>query len=411
MKIPACAALLLLVFVSRPADSQDSQTLILEHANVVNPLSDTPSLDQTIVLRGGKIQSISSVSATMPGERIDLRGAWVLPGLIDAHIHLESIAAAQRMLSLGITTGRSMFTWYYADVGLRALRNRGDADIPTILASGYPVLADLVRFKPDMSAIFLDHPALDDLRSPDRIGPDGARRIVRANAGRQVDWIKVFANERAGVLETDPSTRNLNDEELRAAVEEATRLGLPAAAHAYSDEGVLAAVKAGVRTIEHGSLITEPTLKAMRDRGVAFVPTLYGFSISPGPNATPEERALQPRIEMLLKSGRRAIAIAKRLGVPIVAGADSGYVGDEPSVIDEVIQLASSGLSNLEAIRSATSLSAECLLISSAKGALKPGLDADLVVYADNPVKDLAVLRQPILIINGGKIFLRKSPL
>jgi len=346
----------------------------------------------------------------MPGERIDLRGAWVLPGLIDAHVHLESIAAAQRMLSLGITTGRSMFTRGYADIGLRALHGHGDADIPTILAAGYPVLAYPIRFKPDMSAIFLDHPALDDLRSPDRIGPDGARRIVQAIASHHVDWIKVFANERAGVLETDPSTRSLNDEELRAAVEEATRLGLPAAAHAYSDEGVMAAVKAGVRTIEHGSLITEPTLKAMRDRDVCFVPTLYGFAISPGPNAPPEERVLIPRLKLLLDSGRRAIAIAKRLGVPIVAGADSGYVGDEPSVIDEIIQLASSGLSNLEAIRSATSLSAECLKILSAKGALKPGLDADLVAYADNPVKDLAVLRQPILVINGGKVFLRKSP-
>jgi len=410
MKIRLSAALLLLVFVSSPAVSQDSQTLILEHANVIDPQSDAPVLNQTIVLRDGKILSISSAPVTMPGERIDLRGAWVLPGLIDAHVHLESIEAARRMLSFGITTARSMFTWHYADVGLRALQGRGDADIPTILASGYPVLAYPIRFKPDMSAIFLDHPALDDLRSPDRIGPDGARRMVQAIASHNVDWIKVFANERAGVLETDPSTRNLNDEELRAAVEEATRLGLPAAAHAYSDEGVMAAVKAGVRTIEHGSLITEPTLKAMRDRGVALVPTLYGFSISPGPNAAPDERALQPRVKMLLKSGRQAVAIARRLGVPVVAGADSGYVGDEPSVIDEIIQLASSGLSNLEAIRSATSLSAKCLFISSAKGALKPGLDADLVAYADNPVKDLAVLRKPILIINEGKVFLRKSP-
>jgi imidazolonepropionase-like amidohydrolase len=411
MKIRVGAAFFLLVFISSPAFSQDGRTLILEHANIVNPQSDAPVLNQTIVLRDGKIQSISSAPVTMPGERIDLRGAWVLPGLIDAHIHLESIAAARRMLSLGITTGRSMLTRGYADVGLRALHGRGDVDIPTILAAGYPVLASPVRFKPDISAIFLDHPALDDLRNFERIGPDGARRMVQAIAGRQVDWIKVFANERAGVLETDPSTRNLNDEELTAAVKEATRRGLPAAAHAYSDEGVMAAVKAGVRTIEHGSLITEPTLKAMRDRGVCLVPTLYGFSISPGPNATPDERALQPRVKMLLKSGRQAVAIARRLGVPVVAGADSGYVGDEPSVIDEVIQLASTGLSNLEAIRSATSLSAECLLISSAKGALKPGLDADLVVYADNPLKDLAVLRQPILIINGGKVFLRKSPL
>jgi imidazolonepropionase-like amidohydrolase len=111
---------------------------------------------------------------------------------------------------------------------------------------------------------------------------------------------------------------------------------------------------------------------------------------------------------MLLKSGRQAVAIAKRLGVPVIAGADSGYEDDEPLIIDEIIQLASVGLSNLDAIRSATSLSAECLLISSVKGALKPGLDADLVAYAENPVKDLAALRKPILVITGGKVFLRE---
>ncbi|MCX6554709.1 MAG: amidohydrolase family protein [Candidatus Aminicenantes bacterium] len=411
MKTRFSVALVLLVFVSNPAFAHESRPLILEHANVINPVDDVPLLDQTIVLQAGKIQNISSTPATMPGERMDLRGAWVLPGLIDAHVHVTNIAAARRMLSCGITTGRSMFAWNYADVGLRTLHERGDVDIPNILAAGYPVLANLVRFKPDMTAIVLDHPLLDDLRSLDRIGPDGARRIVRANADRHVDWIKVFANERAGILETDPSTRNLNDEELRAAVEEATRLGLPVAAHAYSDEGVAAAVNAGVRTIEHGSLITEPTLELMRERGTYFVPTLYGFSVALTSDSPPEERALQPRIEMLLKGSLQAIAMARRLGVPVVAGTDTGYEDKEPLVIDEIIQLASAGLSNLEAIRSATSLSAECLKISSAKGALKPGFDADLVAYKDNPLKDLAVLREPILVINGGKVFLYKSPL
>jgi len=385
-------------------------TLILEHANVINPLSEQPVLDQTIVLSDGKIQGISSGLASVPGEKIDLRGAWVLPGLIDVHIHPLNIAGARTMLSYGVTTGRSMFAWNYNDVGLRSLHNGGATDIPTIVASGYAVLAYPVRFKPDITALFLDHPSLDDLRSGERIGPEGARRIVRANAERKVDWIKVFANERAGILETDPSTRNLNDEELIAAVQEATRLGLPAAAHAYSDDGISAAVKAGVRSIEHGSLVTEPTLKLMRDHGVFFVPTLSSFSLELSPNAPPEVRPLRPRIEKMLAAGMAATAMARRLGIRIVAGADTSYVEGESTAIEEVIQLASAGLSNLEAICSATTVAAECLKLSAAKGAVKPGLDADLVVYADNPVKNLAALRTPILIINGGKVFLNKLP-
>lgn len=408
MKTRLGLALLLLAFASSSAFSREGQFLVLEHANVVNPLNDAPLLDQTIVLHAGRIQSISPAPATTPGERIDLQGAWVLPGLIDAHAHMMDIPAARRMLSLGITTGRSMFTGNYADVGLRALHNRGDADIPNILASGYPVLANMVRFKPDMSAIFLDHPALDDLRGLERIGPDGARRIVQANAARRVDWIKVFANERAGLAETEPTMRNLNDEELRAAVTEATRLGLPVAVHAYSDEGVAAAVNAGVRSVEHGSLITEPTLKLMHDHGTYFVPTTNAFNLTA--DSPPEVRALQPRLEMLQKGSRQAIATARRLEVPVVAGADSGYEENEATIIDEIIQLAAAGLSNLDAIRSATSLSAKCLNISSAKGALEPGLDADLVAYKNNPLQDLGILREPVLVINGGKVFLRKLP-
>jgi len=408
MKARIVGVFVMLAVAWSPALVQDRQTLILEHANVVNPLSGQPLHDQTIVLSDGRIQSISTAPATMPGERIDLRGAWVLPGLIDAHIHPTGIAGAHSMLSLGVTTGRSMSARNYADVGLRALHARGDADIPTVLATGYAVVARPLQFKPDMSAIFLDNPALDDIRSRDRIGPDGARLIVRANADRHVDWIKVFANERAGIMETDPSTRNLNDEELIAAVEEATRLGLPVAAHAYSDEGVSAAVNAGVRSIEHGSLITEPTLKLMRDRGVYFVPTLSPFSTELSPSAPPEARPLRPRLQRMLESGRQAVLTARRLGVPVVAGADTSYDKGESTVIDEIIELASAGLSNLEAIRSATTIAADCLKISVAKGAVKPGMDADLVAYADDPVKDLTALRRPILVINGGKVFLNK---
>lgn len=386
------------------------ETLILEHANVIDPMANEPLLDQMVVLSDGKIQDISSASASRPGNRIDLNGAWLLPGLIDAHIHPLSIAGARRMLSHGVTTGRSMFAWNYADVGLLALHNRGDADIPTILSSGYPVVARPGLFNPDITALFLDNPSLDDLRGTGRIGPEGARRIVRANAEHHVDWIKVFANERAGIPETEPSTRNLNDEELAAAVQEATRLGLPAAAHAYSDEGVSSAVKAGVRSIEHGSLITEPTLKLMRDRGVYFVPTLSPFSLDLSSSAPPEVQAIRSRIQKMLENGRQAVLIARSLGIPIVAGADTSYDEAETTVIDEIIALAAAGLSNLEAIRSATSIAADCLKLSATKGGLKPGMDADLVAYADNPVEDLTALRKPVLIINNGKIFLNKLP-
>ncbi|HYA49244.1 MAG TPA: amidohydrolase family protein [Burkholderiales bacterium] len=410
MRTRIAGILLLWAFTWSPAYVQDRPVLIIEHANVINPLSEQPLLDQTVVVSDGRIVSITSSPSSLAGQRVDVKGAWVLPGLIDAHIHPKALAGMQRMLSLGVTTGRSMFAWNYADLGLRALHARGDADVPTILAAGYPVVAFPVKFKPDLSALFLDNPSLDDLRKPERIGPEGARRIVRANAERRVDWIKVFANERAGVLETDPAARNLNDEELNTAVQEATRLGLPVAAHSFSDDGVSAAVKAGVRSIEHGSLITEPTLRLMRDRRVYFTPTLSPMSMMLRPDAPAQYQPLRPRATKLRESARRAVLAAKRLGVPIVAGADTSYDEGEHTVIDEIMDLASAGLSNLEAIRAATSTAADCLKISTAKGAFKAGMDADLVAYADNPVTDLTALRKPILVLNGGKIFLNKLP-
>jgi len=397
---------------------EPSSPLVLEHANVFGG-SKSPSLhDMTIVVSAGRIESVqtSAQKTRYPrlARRIDLHGAWLLPGLIDAHVHVADIAGVHRMLALGITTGRSMLTTGYEDVGLKALYDRGDKDVPDILAAGFPVVARPMQIKPDLSSLFLDNPDLDDIRFRDRIGIDGAQRIVLDNAKRHVDWIKVFANGRAGVLSAEPTERDLNDSELVAAVLQAQALAIPVAAHAYSDEGVSAAVRAGVRTIEHGSLITEPTIKLMKAQGVCFVPTLSAFYATPPATAsptpddaspTPDENALAARDKMMIQHSHEAIAIAYRLGLNIVAGTDTSYDADEPTVIDEIKHLADSGLSPAEAIESATAVSASCLRIDKLKGAIRAGLDADMVVYAKDPTIDLHILEKPLLVITRGNIY------
>jgi imidazolonepropionase-like amidohydrolase len=394
-----------------------SPSLALEHANVFMG-SQSPSLhDMTVVVVAGRIESVqtSAQKTRYPPltRRIDLHGAWLLPGLIDAHVHVSDIPGVHRMLALGITTGRSMLTTGYEDVGLKALYDRGDKDVPDILAAGFPVVARPMQIKPGLSSLFLDNPDLDDIRFRDRIGIDGARRIVMDDAKRHVDWIKVFANGRAGVLSSEPTERDLNDAELAAAVQQATALGLPVAAHAYSDAGVLAAIHAGVRTIEHGSLITEPTIRLMKDKWVCFVPTLSGFySIPPASeNSSADERAMSARGKMMIQHALDAIAIAHRLGVRIAAGTDTTYDADEPTVIDEIKHLADSGLSPVEAIESATAVSASCLGIEKHKGAIRAGLDADIVVYANDPTMDLRTLEKPILAITRGSVYVGDAQL
>lgn len=218
----------------------------------------------------------------------------------------------------------------------------------------------------------------------------------------------MFANGRAGVLSSEPTERDLNDAELTAAVQQATELGLPVAAHAYSDGGVLAAIHAGVRTIEHGSLITEPTIKLMKEQGVCFVPTLSAFYSIPAAtaNSSVDEKAMSARGKMMIQHARDAIAIAHRLGVSIAAGTDTTYDADEPTVVDEIKHLADSGLTTSEATESATNVSASCLGIEKRKGAVRAGLDADIVVYDNDPTLDLRTLEKPLLVITRGSVYL-----
>jgi len=131
------------------------------------------------------------------------------------------------MLKEGVTTGRSMFTLHYIDVGLRELHRRGEADIPDILAAGSPVVPIPTQFRPDLTGMFLDMPERDDLRKDSDLGVEGVRRLVWANLDHNVDVIKLFATDRAGVPTSEPRRRMLSDAELTAAVEEAHKAGAP----------------------------------------------------------------------------------------------------------------------------------------------------------------------------------------
>lgn len=389
--------------------AQTAPVLVLEHANVIDGIAPEPARDVTVVVEDGRIVSVSPTPPSLPpgAQRFDLAGRWLLPGLIDAHVHTDSMEGAHSMLAAGVTTGRSMFTNYYADVGLRELHRRGDVDVPELLAAGYPLVPNLVRFQPDLSPLFFDMPQLDDLRKDADIGPGGVRRIVRANLEHHVDVIKVFATDRAGVATSDPRRRLLSDEELAAAVAEARKAGVPVAAHAHGDEGAAAAVRAGVSTIEHGTYLSDATLILMRQQNVCFVPTLSAAAMgtSPGPSASAEAVALAIRERAMLPRARDAVRRALQMGVKVIAGADSGYTPDDPHrVTDEMAELAASGMTPLEAIQAATSRSAECLGISKRTGAIRAGLEADMVVLDRNPLDDINAVREVLLVINDGRI-------
>jgi imidazolonepropionase-like amidohydrolase len=388
--------------------AQTAPVIVFDHANVIDGISAEPLRDATVVVRGGKVESIGTSEKNVPpsAQHVDLTGKWMLPGLIDAHVHPFTLEGAQNMLKAGVTTGRSMLTPHYIDVGLRELHRRGDTDIPEILAAGYPIVPVPTQFRPDMTGLFLDTPQLDDLRKDSDIGVEGVRRLVRANLDHHVDVIKVFATDRAGVATSDPRKRMLSDAELAAAVEEAHRAGVPIAAHAHGDEGAAAAVRAGVDTIEHGTYLSDDTLRLMRERNTCFTPTLSVFAMDINPSSeSAEAAAMAIRSRAMLPRAREAARRAHELGVRVISGSDSGYTPDDPNrITDEMFELVGIGMSPMEAIQAATSKPAECLGISKRTGSIRPGLEADLIVIDQNPLMDINAVRDVLLVVNDGKI-------
>jgi len=388
--------------------AQTAPVIVFEHANVIDGVSAEPLRDVMVIVRDGKIESVGAHQQNLPAsaEHFDLSNRWMLPGLIDAHVHPFTLQGAQNMLRAGVTTGRSMLTPHYIDVGLRELHRRGDTDIPEILAAGYPIVPVPTQFHPDMTGMFLDTPQLDDLRKDSDIGVEGVRRLVRANLDHPVDVIKVFATDPAGVPTSDPRRRMLSDDELAAAVDEAHKAGVPVAAHAHGDGGAAAAVRAGVNTIEHGTYLSDSTLKLMRERNVCFTPTLAASAMDVNPTSdSPEAVAMAIRSRAMLPRAREAARHAYQMGIKVIAGADSGYTPDDPHRIsDEMFELVGIGMSPMEAIQAATSISAECLGISKRTGSIRPGLEADLIVLDHNPLEDINSVRDVLLVVNDGKV-------
>ena len=388
----------------------EAPVLVFEHANLIDGVSDTPQRDMTVLVTNGKISAVSVGTFSPPAnaKRFDLKGRWLLPGFIDAHIHAVNIQLAKfQLANFGMTTGRSMFSVHYIDVALRERHRHGDFDIPEILASGYPVVPNIGAFPiPDMAAVYLDHPQLKDLRRNVDIGVAGARRIVRANLDRHVDLIKVFATNRAWFPESDPRGRALSDAQMAAAVAEAHSAGVPLAAHAYGDNGAAAAVRAGVNTIEHGVDLTDATLQLMKERSVCFIPTICAF-----PRPDPAEKsasgadAMARRRQEMAASVRDSARRANKMGLRVLAGTDN-----DGSIGDEVVELVGIGMTPMEAIQAATSRSAEALGISKRTGSIRPGLEADLIVLDRNPLENVKAVTKVVLVVNDGRIAANRLP-
>ncbi len=375
-------------------------SLVITHANVIDGVSTQSLRDATIIVRDGRIERVSTGPMDIPAGAtvLNLKGRWLLPGFVDAHVHLADLRAARAALASGVTTARCLGVNHFTDIGMRELNHAGMASIPDVVAAGYHV-----RPRP-AEEFFLDLPKLNDL-IPGVSGPENVRRMVRALVGRGVDVIKIMATERAGLPETDPRKRVFSDEELAAAVDEAHKANLYVAAHAHGDEGAAAAVRAGVRSIEHGTYLSDQTLQLMKDRGTYLVPTIATVLDLIDPGGDYDNPVLSIRGRAMLPRVREVAAHAWKAGVKIVAGTDTGYgpssVRRIPHEVAELVQI---GMPPLDAIKAATSVAAECLGVDKRTGSVRPGLEADLLVVERDPTADITALQDVLVVINNGTV-------
>ncbi len=381
-----------------------AQDLVITNARVVDVNDGTVSEPTTVVVEGGRITVIAAAEVPESATTVDLVGRYLAPGLLDAHVHVSSAADARRALLQGVTTMRSMGTSHYVDVGMRELQAAGHLEVPQYLAAGYHVRP------PAAEAFFQDHPELGHLYGQDVRGGEAVRAMTRAIVSRGVDFVKTNATERAGLPDTDPRRQFYSEAELRTIVEEARRAGIPVAAHAHGDAGARAAVLAGVRSIEHGTYISPETLATMVEMGTYLVPTIAIVSDLTIPGGDYDNAVLNIRGRHMLPRVREMARNAHEMGVKIVAATDTGYGPESTTTLaHELIEFAGIGMTPLEALRSATTTAAELFGLEGRVGAIAPGLEADLIVLEHNPLDDIAVVQDVLMVVSDGKVVVQRG--
>jgi imidazolonepropionase-like amidohydrolase len=393
---------LALALMAQGAEAREA-AYALSNARLFDGVSERIRDDVTVLVSNGEIDAIlDTLEVAIPDgyEPIDLGGNYLLPGLFDVHTHIDSLDQARRALESGVTTVRSASVPAYQDVGLRELVLSGQLAGPEVLAAGVyvtPELGDSVLADPRLQTLFWGV-ELDE----------ALRLLVNINIDRGVDVIKTRGTERAGLPETDPRQQVYSERQLRIVVDEAAKRDVPVMVHAHGDEGARAAVLAGARSIEHGTYLSDDTLRLMRDKGTWFVPTDVTRNEM---NEEHYDYVLRLRGRHMVPQLERAIRAAREIGVRMATGADNYY--DEASINRisvEVEQLVRLGFSNFDALQAATVSAAELLRIGDRTGRIAQGYEADMILVPADPLTDIRALQDVLLVMSNGQMVLNRIP-
>jgi imidazolonepropionase-like amidohydrolase len=374
----------------------------LTNANVFNGVDEKIIENSIVFVERGKIVRIGGSEAAIASQYtvVDLEGYYLMPGLFDVHTHISTLDQAKRALDSGVTTVRNASVTAYQDVALRALVDAGRLPGPDVVASGLYVT-------PNLGETVLADPRLSQI--------DGAvdtdeelRLVVDINADRGVDTIKTRGTQRAGLPDTDPRQQVYSERQLRVVVDAAAQHGMSVLVHAHGDEGARAAVMAGARSIEHGTYLSTETLSLMKARGTWFVPTWITMVEM---NEEQYDHVLRLRGKHMVPQLEKAIREAHAMGVKIATGADNYYDNESINRISlEVEQFVQLGMSNFEALQTATVSSAELLELQDQTGRIAAGYEADLILVPANPLTNIEALQDVLMVMSNGRIALRRIP-